>query len=76
MIAPAPRYRRPAPALREIVAEVAGILATGYLRLRAARPRREPDPRPSSLAGSATASPGSVPDAVSTPSTTPRRTPS
>ncbi len=34
MIAPAPRAGRPAPAPREIVAELAAILATAYLRLR------------------------------------------
>ena len=34
MIAPVSRAGRPAPAPREIVAEVAAILATGYLRLR------------------------------------------
>lgn len=35
MIAPAPRAGRPAPVPREVVAEVASLLATGYLRLRA-----------------------------------------
>ncbi len=37
MIAPAPRPGRPAPAPREIVTELASILATGYLRVRGAR---------------------------------------
>ena len=34
MIAPAPRPGRPAPVPREIVAELASLLATAYLRLR------------------------------------------
>lgn len=37
MIAPAPRPGRPAPAPCELVAELAAILATGYLRLRGTR---------------------------------------
>lgn len=37
MIAQAPRPSRPAPAPREIVAELASLLATGYLRLRGSR---------------------------------------
>ncbi len=37
MIAPAPRPGRTASDPREIVAELASILATGYLRVRGAR---------------------------------------
>lgn len=36
MIAPAPRPRREAPEPRDVVRELAEILATGYLRLRLA----------------------------------------
>jgi hypothetical protein len=35
--APAPRTGRPAPTPREILSEIAGILATGYLRARGVR---------------------------------------
>lgn len=57
MIAPAPRPGRPAPAPREIVAELASILATGYLRALGAcgAPRgvREKEASASSARGSA-----------------------
>jgi hypothetical protein len=41
VIAPAPRPDRPAPAPREIVAELASILATAYLRLRSSAAGRD-----------------------------------